>query len=116
MFCNSNDQGCTRNTCGRCNQNQGCRRSCGCNFNNSWMNSCNCGCNNEGNGFTCCNGCLRANPIVAPKRVCIMNQTQMVEQPVICPVECRRVNNVVFYPRYYPNYFHTTCTQNSQNY
>lgn len=112
MDCNSNNHSCSRNSCG-CNQSQGYQPftlNDGYGFNNF-----NNGFNGYSNGYPF-NGTPRANPIVAPKRVCISNQTQFVEQPVICPVECRRVNNVVYYPKYYPNYYYTTCNQNSQNF
>lgn len=74
-----------------------------------------CGCNNN-----CCgwnngmNGC-RANPIVAPRRVCTTCSNQCVEQPIICPIECRHVSNMVYFPRYYPRYERTFMTQNNGN-
>lgn len=61
------------------------------------------------NGIGC--GCNKVAPIVAPKRVCVCNTNQYVEQPVICPVEYRRVNNLVYYPRYYPVYEQTVVNQ-----
>ena len=80
-----------------------CNSGCGgCN------NNCGCGCNN-GMG-----GC-RPTPIVAPKKVCTSCSNQYVEQPIICPIECRHINNVVYYPRYYPRYERTFMTQNAPN-
>ena len=71
---------------------------CGC-------NSCN-SCNNWGWNNSM-NGC-RATPIVAPRKVCTTCSNQYVEQPIICPIECRHVNNIVYYPRYYSGYNNTT--------
>lgn len=68
---------------------------------------------------SCCQGSAygafhsQVQPIVAPKKVCTTFQNQYVEQPVICPIECRRVNNIVYYPRYYPQYEETYYTQNN---
>lgn len=80
-------------------------------FNNS-----GCGCNSCNNwGWnSSMNGC-RATPIVAPRRVCTSCSNQYVEQPIICPIECRHVNNVVYYPRYYPRYERTCMTQSAGN-
>ena len=81
--------------------------SCGCN------NFTTCGCNNFNScsqSFGCSNsvnGCPRPQPIVAPKRVCVSQQVTAVPQPVICPVECRRVNRCMYYPVYYPQYEQT---------
>lgn len=71
-----------------------------------------CGCNNGWGGFN--NGC-RATPIVAPRKVCTSCSNQYVEQPIICPIECRHINNVVYYPRYYPRYERTFMTQSNGN-
>lgn len=79
--------------------------SCSCNNNNSCCNHFNTG------GCTC----GRANPIIAPTKVCTTCCNQMVEQPIICPIECRRVNNIVYYPRYYPQYTQTCVTQDNNN-
>lgn len=57
------------------------------------------------------NGCPRPQPIVAPKKVCVTNQVTPVPQPVICPIECRRVNHCMYYPVYYPQYEQTFVTQ-----
>ena len=62
---------------------------------------------NIGNGFT-------PQPIIAPKKVCTTFQNQYVEQPIICPIECRRVNNIVYVPRYYPRYEQTCYTQTNR--
>ena len=78
---------------------------CGC-------NSCN-SCNNWGWNNSM-NGC-RATPIVAPRKVCTTCSNQYVEQPIICPIECRHVNNIVYYPRYYPRYERTCMTQSAGN-
>ena len=78
-----------------------CNSGCGCN------NSCGCGgCNS---GMNCC----RATPIVAPRKVCTSCSNQYVEQPIICPIECRHINNIVYYPRYYPRYERTFMTQST---
>lgn len=60
---------------------------------------------NNGGGY------MQPQPIVAPKRVCTTFQNQYVEQPIICPIECRRVNNIIYVPRYYPRYEQTCYTQ-----
>ena len=52
--------------------------------------------------------------MVAPKKVCTTFQNQYVEQPIICPIECRRVNNIVYVPRYYPRYEQTCYTQTNR--
>lgn len=98
MSCNCNNsyfQGCSQMTGSCCNG-----------YSNSYSNgySYGCGCQNN-----------QAQPIVAPKKVCTTFQNQYVEQPVICPVECRRVNNIVYYPRYYPQYEQTYYTQNNNS-
>lgn len=54
-----------------------------------------------------CNGCPRPQPVVAPKKVCVSNQVTPIAQPVICPIECRRVNHCMYYPVYYPQYEQT---------
>lgn len=71
-------------------------------------NSCGCGCNCH-----CCdniNGCPRPQPLVAPRRVCVTNQVTPVPQPVICPIECRRINRCMYYPVFYPQYEQTFMT------
>ena len=45
--------------------------------------------------------------LVAPKKVCVTNQITPVPQPVICPIECRRVNHCMYYPVFYPAYEQT---------
>ncbi len=60
------------------------------------------GCGPMNNNFM--GGCPRPQPIVAPKKVCISQQVTPVPQPVICPIECRRVNRCMYYPVYYPKY------------
>lgn len=74
--------------------------NCGC--------GCNCGCN-FGN-----NDC-RLAPIMAPKKVCMSQSCRYVEQPIICPIECRHVQNIVPVPRYYPRYEQTFVTQDMGN-
>ncbi|MGN1183024.1 MAG: hypothetical protein ACI4SR_08480 [Faecalibacillus sp.] len=71
-------------------------------MNNQNYSQCQCGCQ-----------CGQPQPIVAPKRVCTTFQNRYVEQPVICPIECRRVNNIVYVPRYYPQYEQTCYSQNN---
>lgn len=79
-------------------QNTGCHmNNCGC------MNTCG-GMNSCGNGQM---GCPRPQPIVAPKKVCVSQQVTRVPQPVICPIECRRVNHCEYYPVFYPQYEQT---------
>lgn len=76
-----------------------------------------CGCNNNCGGCgwnSGMNGC-RATPIVGPRKVCTSCSNQYVEQPIICPVECRHINNIVYYPRYYPRYERTFMTQSAGN-
>lgn len=81
--------------------------------------SCNCqqsSCGNDYGSYFQTNmnnggGCMQLQPIVAPKRVCTTFQNQYVEQPIICPIECRRVNNIIYVPRYYPRYEQTCYTQ-----
>lgn len=74
--------------------------NCGCN--------CGCGCN-VGN-----NGCS-LTPIMAPRKVCMSQSCRYVEQPIICPIECRHVENIVPVPRYYPKYEQTFVTQDMSN-
>lgn len=84
-----------------------CNHSCFQNFSQMAGQCCcksNCGYSQSG-----------VQPIVAPKKVCTSFHNQYVEQPVICPIECRRVNNVIYYPRYYPQYEETYYTQNNNN-
>lgn len=85
------------------NQSCGCQNSCG-NTNGS------CSCNMNQNGWWgegAINGCPRPQPVVAPRRVCVTNQVTPVPQPVICPIECRRVNRCMYYPVFYPQYEQT---------
>jgi hypothetical protein len=74
-----------------------------------------CGCQNQsqmqfGCGCQSINGCPRPQPVVAPKRVCVTQQVTPVPQPVICPIECRRVNRCMYYPVFYPQYEQTFMT------
>lgn len=73
-----------------------CQQSCGCQMN--W------------NHNNCFNGCPKPQPLVAPKRVCVSQQVTPVPQPVICPIECRRVNRCMYFPVFYPQYEHTFMT------
>ena len=88
--------------------NQSCRcqgmnaRPCG---DNCQMN-CGDWADNSMGGCTI-NGCPRPQPLVAPRRVCVSNQVTPVPQPVICPIECRRVNHCMYFPVFYPQYEHT---------
>ena len=90
-------------------------QSCGC----QGMNTRPCGCGNtagQGCGCHCgcsINGCPRPQPLVAPKRVCVTNQVTCVPQPVICPIECRRVNRCQYYPVFYPQYEQTFVNESS---
>jgi len=85
-------------------------QSCGC----SETNQNTCGCNENmmsGGGCGCSiNGCPRPQPLVAPRRVCVSQQVTPVPQPVICPIECRRVNRCMYYPVFYPQYEHSFMT------
>ena len=100
------------------NQSCGCQgmnnRPCGCSQNN--QQGCHCsqnlqqGCNcsmNDWNMWGTLIGCPRPQPIVAPRRVCITQQVTPVAQPVICPIECGRVNRCMYYPVFYPQYEQT---------
>ncbi len=82
-----------------------CNRSCFQNCSQMMGNCCQ--------RYSCGSFQSQVQPIVAPKKVCTTFQNQYVEQPVICPIECRRVNNIVYYPRYYPQYEETYYTQNN---
>lgn len=93
------------------NQSCQCQGNDNYGYQNSQMTSC--GCQSQGyQGFGCsCNnsyqGCPRPQPLVAPKRVCMTQQVTPVPQPVICPIECRRVNRCMYYPVFYPQYVQT---------
>lgn len=76
-------------------QSCGCRNMNGCSYQAQQMN------------FGNVNGCPRPQPLVAPKRVCVTNQITPVPQPIICPIECRRVNHCMHYPVFYPVYEQT---------
>lgn len=71
-------------------------------------------CNSNCCGTNMMNNC-GVTPIIAPRRVCTCCSNLLVEQPVICPVECRHVRNIVYYPRYYPRYEQTFMTQSAGN-
>ena len=93
------------------NQSCGCQSHCsnmcsGCQN----MNSCGCSNANNWNSWGSCNGCPRPQPLVAPRRVCVSQQVTPVPQPVICPIECRRVNRCMYYPVFYPQYEQTFMT------
>lgn len=72
-----------------------------------------CGCQNNNPNKMCyqnsqwTNGCPQRQPLVAPKKVCISQQVTPVAQPVICPIECRKINRCMYYPVYYPQYYQT---------
>jgi hypothetical protein len=92
-------QGMNNQTCGCANNTQ---QGCGCSMNNwNMMNS-------------TVNGCPRPQPIVAPRRVCVTQQITPVPQPVICPIECRRVNRCMYYPVFYPHYEQTFVNESCQ--
>lgn len=77
------------------------------------QSNCGCGCNSGfcgGNGCGCNN---RLTPIMAPRKVCVTQSCRYVEQPIICPIECRHVQNVVPVPRYYPRYEQTFVSNDS---
>lgn len=69
--------------------------------------SCQCQKNNDQYFFNN----FQVPPIIAPKKVCTTFQNQYVEQPIICPIECRRINNIIYVPKYYPRYEQTCYTQ-----
>lgn len=96
---NQNYQQCQQNN-NQCRQQ--CNNQCGQFYNNQCCQQSCCSCQ-----------CGRPRPIFAPKRVCTTFQNQYVEQPVICPIECRRVHNIVYVPRYYPQYEQTCYSQNN---
>lgn len=74
---------------------------------------CGCGCDCGGCNFG--NNDCRLAPIMAPRKVCVTRSCRYVEQPVICPIECRHVQSVVPVPRYYPRYEQTFVTQDMGN-
>lgn len=74
-----------------------------------YNNKCNCGCGNAASAMSANIGCPA--PVVAPKKVCVSQSNRYVEQPVICPIECRHVQNLVYFPRYYPRYEQTYVTR-----
>lgn len=60
----------------------------------------------------CQQSCINTpEPIMAPKKVCYTQSCRYVEQPVICPIECCHVENVVYYPKYYPQYSQSYMVQ-----
>ena len=85
------------------------QQSCGCQN----MNSCSC--QGQQMNFGSVNGCPRPQPLVAPRRVCVTNQITPVAQPVICPIECRRVNHCMYYPVFYPVYEQTFVNAPNMN-
>lgn len=84
------------------------QQSCGC-------QNMNCSAQMMQNNTCQMNGCPRPQPLVAPKKVCVTNQVTPVAQPVICPIECRRVNHCMYYPVYYPYYEQTFVNAPSMN-
>jgi hypothetical protein len=72
-------------------------------------NKCNCGCGNN-TAMPSGNACT-PNPVIAPKKVCVSQSNRYIEQPVICPIEHRHIQNLVYYPRYYPRYEQTFVTK-----
>lgn len=60
----------------------------------------------------CSNAC-QPQPIVMPTQVLTRQRVSFVEQPIICPVECRTVNRVILVPRYYRAYSNSCMTNNS---
>lgn len=85
------------------NQSCGNQQGCSCQM-NSMMSDCGMDNAQMASGF---NGCPRPQPLVAPRRVCVSNQVTRVPQPVICPIECRRVNHCMYFPVFIPQYEHT---------
>jgi len=69
----------------------------------------NCCCNAGEYGSDCGAAPTSLQPIVMPANVQTRQCYNYVEQPIICPVECRTVNNLVAVPRYYQTYTHTCC-------
>lgn len=101
-------------SCGCQNMNQTCgchnmNQSCGCQANTN-----SCGWQNGMNTWGSVNGCPRPQPLVAPRRVCVTQQVTPVPQPVICPIECRRVNRCMYYPVFYPQYEQTFVNESCQ--
>lgn len=78
-----------------------------CNNSNQFGMFQGCGMNDMGCTI---NGCPRPQPLIAPRRVCVTNQITPVPQPVICPIECRRVNRCMNYPVFFPQYEQTFMT------
>lgn len=100
------------------NQSCGCQgmnnRPCGCSQNTQPNYGCGCSMNNWNMNAGSINGCPRPQPIVAPRRVCVTQQVTPVPQPVICPIECRRVNRCMYYPVFYPQYEQTFVNESCQ--
>lgn len=92
-----NNQSCGCQSCGNTNC-QNCGNMSNMNDNMANMNFMNC------NSMM---GCPRPQPLVAPRRVCVTQQITPVPQPVICPIECRRINRCMYYPVFYPQYENT---------
>lgn len=51
--------------------------------------------------------------IVMPTQVWTRQRVSFVEQPIICPVECRTVNRIILVPRYYRAFSNSCMTNNS---
>lgn len=75
-----------------------------CGYMNNMSNQCHCMNQCNQNSF---NSCPKPPALVAPRKVCVSQQITPVAQPVICPIECRRVNRCMYYPVFYPQYEQT---------
>ena len=60
------------------------------------------------------NGC-QVQPIVMPTQVLTRQRVSFMEQPIICPVECRTINRVILVPRYYRAYSNSCMTNTNSN-
>jgi len=67
-------------------------------------------CDQNINQMYCANDC-QIQPIVMPTQVLTKQRICFMEQPIICPVECRTINRVVLVPRYY-RAWSQTCVNN----
>lgn len=52
----------------------------------------------------CANQCCHVAPIVMPTKIINQRQFTFCEQPIIFPVECRKINEVILVPRCYQVY------------
>ena len=58
----------------------------------------------QNNCNSCFNQTYQVPPIVMPTQVINRRQISFCEQPVIFPIECRQINQVILVPKYYRAY------------